>query len=219
MHLLSKVKCLIFDCDGTLVDSEPLCNLGLELALKQYGITVSTQDLMSRFRGAKLQLITEHLQAEYKIIFGADFVPTYRNIVDDLFTTRLEPNAGVARLLESLQIPICVASSAPLKKIHHALSTTGLLDYFDGNIFSCYELGKWKPEPDIFIHAAQNMGVAIGHCAVVEDSEVGLMAAERAGALTIHYDQVSQQVGKLGHSRHAQYRITHMAQLAMMLAE
>lgn len=182
------VQCIIFDCDGTLVDSEFLCNLGLEIQLRGYGIETSAREMMERFRGGKLASILDELKKVHQVELKEDFVPAYRSLVDSLFEERLRPCVGVPQMLSSIKLPKCVASSGPLNKINKALTITGLTSYFDGNIFSSYEVGSWKPEPGIFLHASKVMGYSPQHCLVVEDSPVGIAAAQRADMQVILYD-------------------------------
>ena len=90
-------------------------------------------------------------------------------------------------MLNALQHPCCVASSGPLAKIQQALQVTGLERYFEGRIYSSYEVNSWKPDPGLFLHAAREMRFLPSQCIVVEDSEVGLQAAANAGMIALHY--------------------------------
>ncbi|MCR8923378.1 HAD-IA family hydrolase [Dasania sp. GY-MA-18] len=182
------IKCIIFDCDGTLVDSEYLCNLGLEIKLRDYGVESSAIDLMKRFRGGKLATILEAIESEHQIKLKEDFVSSYRSLVDELFEKDLKPCEGVNTALTEIELPKCVASSGPLEKINKALSISGLSKYFNGKIFSSYVVGSWKPDPGIFLHAAKEMGFQPKECAVVEDSQAGISAAKSAGMRPILYD-------------------------------
>ncbi len=182
------IKCLIFDCDGTLVDSEYLCNLGLEIKLKEYRITESANDMMARFRGGKLASILEALEEKHGIQFNDEFIPSYRKIVSELFDQKLEPFRGVVEMLESISLPKCVASSGPLAKIKQSLSLTSLSPYFGENIYSSYEVGSWKPDPGLFLFAAKDMGFEPEECLVIEDSLVGIEAAKSAKMHSVLYD-------------------------------
>ena len=182
------IKCIIFDCDGTLVDSEYLCNLGLEIRLRDYGVESSAIDLMKRFRGGKLAAILEAIESEHKIKLKEGFISSYRSLVDELFERDLKPCEGVNAALTAIHLPKCVASSGPLDKINKALSISGLSKHFNGKIFSSYVVGSWKPDPGIFLHAAKEMGFQPSECAVVEDSPVGISAAKSAGMRPILYD-------------------------------
>ena len=200
---------IIFDCDGTLVDSELLCNLALQLQLTDIGINSEATELMSKYRGGKLSEIMSSLESNYLVTLPLSFESEYRKKVSSLFDDHLKANEGVETILESLTIPFCVASSAPIKKIKHALQVTGLDKYFNQNIYSSYEIGSWKPEPGIFLHAAKMMNVLPEKCCVVEDSIVGLHAANRANMKSVYYSPDS-----LDHNPTGSVRIKHMSELA-----
>jgi len=179
---------IIFDCDGTLVDSEFLCNLALQQQLAEFGINSDAEELMAMYRGVKLNVTLSCLESEFKMTFPSSFIPDYRLKVRYLFDQHLKANVGVDELLASLTIPFCVASSAPRAKIEHALKVTGLAKYFvSENIFSSYEIDSWKPEPDIFLHAAKTMKFEPAQCCVIEDSLVGLQAANAAKMKSVYY--------------------------------
>jgi len=182
------VQCVIFDCDGTLVDSEFLCNLGLEIKLREYGIEACAKEMMKKFRGAKLATILQKLEKEHQIELENNFISSYRLLVDKLFEERLKPCEGVPEMLAALSLPKCVASSGPLGKINKALTVTGLIGFFINKIFSSYEVGSWKPDPGIFLHAANYMGFSPDQCVVVDDSLIGITAAKSAGMLPLLYD-------------------------------
>lgn len=201
-------RCIIFDCDGTLVDSEYLDNYGLEIKLKDYGVEVSADEMMKNYRGSNLSVVLEEIEKKYCVKLKDDFVVSYRSFVDILFGERLRSFDGVAEALESIKLPKCVASNAPLEKVNRALSISGLNKYFDGNVFSSYEIGSWKPEPDIFLHAAEVMGVPPERCVVVEDSLIGVAAAKSANMLPILFDPegIHSNITEV-------HRIQHMQQL------
>jgi HAD superfamily hydrolase (TIGR01509 family) len=90
-------------------------------------------------------------------------------------------------MLRSLRHSFCIASSGPPEKIAQALAVTGLSEYFGNRFFSSYIVGSWKPEPGLFLHAANTMGFSPQQCVVIEDSEIGLEAAEAAGMRALHF--------------------------------
>jgi HAD superfamily hydrolase (TIGR01509 family) len=186
------IECIIFDCDGTLVDSEHLCNLGLEQLLKELGIVETMEALLSRYRGHQLANILQDIEDRHKTSLNGDFVPRYRDLVAQLFQDKLEPTKGVIGALKEIRLPKCVASSGPMAKIQQALLVTNLAHYFQGNVFSSYDIQSWKPEPDLFLWAANAMGIAPSKCAVVEDSLTGIEAAKRAGMMPFLYDPAQQ---------------------------
>ena len=202
------MKLVIFDCDGTLVDSEFLCNLALEHQLAELGVKSDANALLAKYRGGKLATIMSSLETQFSISLPASFEVDYRLKVSKLFDGHLVANDGVKDVLASLTIPFCIASSAPRAKIERALNVTGLSEFFEENIFSSYDVGSWKPEPDLFLHAAQTMGVEPDECFVVEDSELGLQAANQAKMKSIYYAPGVTELNQL-----ASVQIGHMSEL------
>jgi len=188
------IKCIIFDCDGTLVDSEYLCNLGLEIKLRELQIEESAHEMMIQYRGGKLSEILKSLELKHNIVLDESFVTSYRVLVETLFEKKLKPIDGVINTLEKLDLPICVASSGPLKKIEKSLSLTNLKHFFNDNIFSSYEVNSWKPEPGLLLHAAEKMGFPPDQCAVVEDSQIGIHAAIAANMSAMLYDPLNLNI-------------------------
>jgi HAD superfamily hydrolase (TIGR01509 family) len=182
------IQCVIFDCDGTLVDSEYLCNLGLEIGLRAKGIEEDAQALMVTFRGWQLEKTLARLSARHGVELDETFVQAYRQLLTKLFAEKLQPISGIEAALAAIDLPKCVASGGPMAKIEQALKLTGLSRHFGGNIFSSYVVKSWKPDPDLFLYAARTMGVRPEACAVVEDSPVGIEAALRAGMRPYLYD-------------------------------
>jgi HAD superfamily hydrolase (TIGR01509 family) len=98
-----------------------------------------------------------------------------------VFRAQLKAVAGAPELVASLAIPSCVASNGPMAQIEHSLRVVGLHDRFSGRIFSAYSVRAWKPDPALFLHAGNALGVPPEHCAVIEDSELGIAAGIAAG--------------------------------------
>lgn len=180
-----KHLCIIFDLDGTLVDSERLCNQAF-IDLLPF-ITDSVENLIRRYRGRKLALILADIEMRYGEKLPIDFEATYRQRVDELFQFYLQPISGVPEMLKTLEYPFCVASSGPMVKIRKALIVTKMLHYFGDRLFSSYDIGSWKPEPGLFLHAANQMGFLPENCVVIEDSDVGIEAARSAGIYALKY--------------------------------
>ncbi len=178
------MKAIIFDCDGTLVDSEMLSNEVLVEAVAEHGLNLSVDEATLAFRGGKMADCVAHLEALLGRPLPEHFVPTLRSRTADAFRTKLQPITGALELIRWLadrSWPICVASSGPVEKIELSLSLTGLSPFFEGRIFSSYDIGAWKPDPSLFLHAAKAMGVRPDDCAVVEDSLPGIRAGLAAG--------------------------------------
>lgn len=177
--------CVIFDLDGTLVDSEGLCNQAFLDLLPQLSDTV--ESLIERYRGRKLASILADLESRLCLKLPDTFERHYRQRVAELFSSELKPMPGVLEMLKTTNFTKCIASSGPPLKIRQALEVSGLATYFGDSIFSSYEVGSWKPEPELFLYAANSMGFMPSQCVVVDDSEVGVLAAAAAGMKVFHY--------------------------------
>ncbi|MGY6275248.1 HAD-IA family hydrolase [Methylomonas sp. MgM2] len=177
--------CVIFDLDGTLVDSEALCNQAFLDLLPQLNETVDA--LMLRYRGKKLAAILADIENRLGRKLPEAFEQYYRKRVSELFCSELKPMPGAIEMLDALNLPKCIASSGPMPKIRQSLEISGLASYFGENLFSSYDVGSWKPEPGLFQHAAKAMGFAPAQCAVIEDSDVGIEAAMAAGMRAYRY--------------------------------
>lgn len=176
-----KYKCIIFDCDGVLVDSELITAKVLVTMANNLGLRIDLDFIVQEFLGKSLNDIMRHLDILTNGHLPSNFESEYRRITFEAFNNQLEPIEGIHSVLENLKVPFCVASSGPLKKIRNNLTVTGLIDAFQDRMFSCYEIQRWKPNPDIFLHAAKNMGYKPNECAVIEDSAVGVQAALAGG--------------------------------------
>lgn len=178
------MRAIIFDCDGTLVDSEVLSNEVLVETIAEHGLFLSVSEALSAFRGGRMADCVAQLERRLGKQLPATFVPDLRSRTAAAFRARLRPVEGAIELVTSLSklpVSICVASSGPREKIELSLSLTGLLPFFEGRLFSSYDVGVWKPDPGLFLHAADAMGVAPRECAVVEDSVSGIRAGLAAG--------------------------------------
>ncbi len=179
------MDCIIFDLDGTLIDSEQLgMRALLELAPH---IDLSLDSMTSSYRGWRLQSIFEDLEMRTGRPFDNDFELAYRARFSELADRDLEAFPGVEDALSRISTPICIASSGPLAKIRRSLATTNLARFFGDNVFSAYEIRSWKPDPGLFLHAAATMGASPSRCLVVEDSDVGIKAARNANMHALHY--------------------------------
>ncbi len=186
---MKKPGCIIFDCDGVLVDSEVIgVKVLLDMA-SQYGVTMDLQEAVEEFSGIRLKEGIKMLQQKATSPFPEDFEQAFRTRSYEIFKTEMRPVRGIKEILDSLTIPFCVASSGPIEKMKLNLSITGLLPYFEEGkrIFSGYEINSWKPDPGIFLHAAKAMGFTPDDCVVIEDSKAGVIAAHRGGFRVFGY--------------------------------
>lgn len=203
--------CVIFDLDGTLVDSERLCNQAFIDLLPEWTDDVDT--LVRRYRGRKLASILADIERRLGRPLPETFEGHYRRRVAELFDLDLKPTPGTRKMLDSINYPICIASSGPEAKIKHALEVSGLADYFGNRLYSSYTVGVWKPHPGLFLYAANSMGFTPSESVVVEDSQVGIEAARAAGMHAIHYLPDTGAAESIGNH----YTIKQMSELPRLL--
>jgi HAD superfamily hydrolase (TIGR01509 family) len=212
---MQQCGCVIFDCDGTLVESEVLqCEL-LGEQLREFTVSVPVDELLMAYRGWNLAGIVSALAHKHSLELDADFIDKFRRLELSAISSRLTAVDGVRVALSDIQVPMCVASNGPRFKIRHALTATGLDRFFaDGNLFSADDINKWKPAPDLFWYAADSMGVASHECVVVEDSAIGVQAAISAGMRVIHYLGSANRAAEPG-----AFPLQHMGGLSQALQE
>ncbi|EGQ8090602.1 HAD-IA family hydrolase [Vibrio vulnificus] len=206
----TKIKCVIFDCDGTLVDSEKLCCHALVNVFEQFGSHISLEQCVAQFRGGKLADVLSDAMALAELDISLDLLePAYRNELNRLFNEKLQVMPGAESLLDFLErekIEYCVASNGPKDKIALSLRLTGLLERFEGKMYSAFEANAWKPEPDLLMYSAFHMGFAADECIYVDDTPKGVEAGINAGMRTFQlfngYDinQITDaRVTQIGH--------------------
>ncbi|MFE1881932.1 HAD family hydrolase [Streptomyces diastatochromogenes] len=176
---------IIFDNDGVLVDSEPISNRLLAAYLTELGHPTSYEDSIRDYMGSAMHRIHELVLERTGQRLPEDFDDVFHARVFAAFERELKPVAGVGDVLEKLaaeQVPYCVASSGSHERIRVGHRTTGLDRWFaEERVFSSQDVGRGKPAPDLFLYAAERMGVAPERCVVVEDSPLGVQAAVAAG--------------------------------------
>ncbi|KAA5828090.1 HAD family hydrolase [Algibacter amylolyticus] len=178
---MSKYKCIIFDCDGVLIDSEPIA-IGVLVEMANYlGANMELDAAMIALKGKSFKYCTNYISQRIEKPLPIHFEQDYRINTFEAFRKNIQPIKGIKAVLENINVPFCVASSGPENKIRLNLELTGLLPFFEGHIFSCYAIQKWKPEPDVFLWAAETMGFKPEDCLVVEDSLSGVRAANTGG--------------------------------------
>ena len=181
--LVGVPKLVIFDCDGVLVQSEEITLsvlITMLNALAQRETMLDVTRFIEHFRGRKIADCLREAEQLLNVSLDDKFEQHFRQQALEALTHSLKATEGMIEVLEGLTVPYCVASSAPRNKIEHCLRMTGLLPYFEGRIFSCYELGRWKPDPLVFLTACDTYGVDVSDAVVVEDSVTGIQAAVAA---------------------------------------
>lgn len=177
----------IFDCDGVLVDSEPISLSVLLDLLAEIGCPLPREDGYRYLLGRSMASIAEWLRITHGLILTDTHLKTLREQLFDRFRKELKPTPGVADAVAAIGIPVCVASSSQPDRIRLSLDVTGLLPLFAPHLFSASMVAHGKPAPDLFVHTARSMGVAPAHCIVIEDSPAGIAAARAAGMKVIAF--------------------------------
>ncbi|WEX76685.1 HAD family hydrolase [Sinorhizobium numidicum] len=174
-------RLVIFDCDGVLVDSEPISLDVLVEALGAAGVSMTAEEASERFLGRSLKSMSAILHDEHGLATDDAFLEGMRMRLYARFREELKPVLGIRNAVEQLDAASCVASSSQPERIRLSLTVTGLLDLFEPNIFSASMVAHGKPAPDLFLHASAQMGYEPANCVVIEDSPAGIEAAKAAG--------------------------------------
>ncbi len=182
-----KYKCIIFDCDGVLVDSEEISGKILLEMANSLGAEIDMEYAEINFTGKSLESVFLHIEQLTGKKISQNHERDYRDRTFKAFKAELKPIKGIHNLLNEISIPYCVASNGPIDKMRLNLSITNLLDKFENSMFSAYTINRWKPDPALFLHAAKTMGFAASDCVVIEDSIAGIIAARRGGFDVLGY--------------------------------
>jgi HAD superfamily hydrolase (TIGR01509 family) len=181
---------VIFDCDGVLVDSETIANRVMTEAINAAGVSITCEECRARFVGGTLQRVIDTVEEWRGKPLPAGWRESFEARRNEAFREELQAVAGVEQVLKTLQeysVPFCVASSGSRKKMDLTLALTRLRPYFGDRIFSAAMVAQGKPAPDLFLHAAEQMGQQPENCAVVEDSLLGVSAGVAAGMRVLGY--------------------------------
>ncbi|MER5308373.1 HAD family hydrolase [Streptomyces sp. NPDC002773] len=181
------VELVIFDCDGVLVDSERIyCRVDREV-FATLGAEFTEEEMVEHFVGSSHELLTSILEERIGRPLEPDWNAPFRQRYEDALDAELTAVEGVTEVLDALHVPYCLASNGSHASIGKNLTRAGLLDRFEGRMFSARDVVRGKPAPDLFLHAAATMGVPPERCAVVEDSPYGVRAARAAGMRAFGY--------------------------------
>jgi beta-phosphoglucomutase-like phosphatase (HAD superfamily) len=146
---------IIFDCDGVLIDSEYLAAKAQSLTLKDHGIDISAENFMHRFAGYTDNDLWAMLATEHSVQFPEEMEMLHDKNVTSLFEKELIALAGTQALIEWIQtvgIPVCIASNSGPERLEFSLKLAGLWDYFTPHIFSSRCVARPKPAPDIYLY-------------------------------------------------------------------
>ncbi|MEX0840460.1 MAG: HAD family phosphatase [Parvibaculum sp.] len=190
MALSFSPSLVIFDCDGVLVDTEPVAGRIFAEAVIELGYPATYDECLRTFRGRSMASAVEIIEARLGSSVPAGWADEMWRRTEMAFASGVAPIAGVAEAVSHIHkhgVPFCLASSGEMPFIHRNLRSAGLFDYFDGRMFNAAMVARGKPAPDLFLHAASRMGHAAETCVVIEDSLPGVQAAVAAGMAVIGY--------------------------------
>ncbi|MCP4391503.1 MAG: HAD family hydrolase [Gammaproteobacteria bacterium] len=209
---------VIFDCDGVLVDSERLANEVFAGVLEEVcGLQFTLDDMFDTFVGHSRLQCLQKIEALTGVPPPAELDRRYQQDINQALASSVEAIDGIETVLDRLSLPYCVASSGSHEKMQMTLGKTGLIDFFDDNIFSTSEIERGKPHPDIYLHAAATMGVQDpARCLVIEDSPIGVTGAVAAGMKVFGFAEL-MPAPRL-HAAGAHYVFERMSDLPDLIA-
>ncbi len=177
-------KLIIFDCDGTLVDSEIVAAKVFPAVWATMGVQMTSEYFICNFVGTGSD--AEIVKSTKALLPPHGMEIAHQKFTDELAQS-LKPTQGMRELLESLPCQVCVASNSSLEYVNSVLEKTQLASFFSARVYSSRDLPRPKPAPDVFLHAARELGFTPDQCIVVEDSVSGVKAAQNAGMPVIGY--------------------------------
>jgi len=190
---------VLFDADGVLVDSERPSTRVLAECVSELGRPTTVDEVVEHLMGVHLDDMTR-IVAEWT---GRDvpggWLDGFRERRREVFETEIRPVPGVERVLDLLDehsIPYCCCTNGPVEKVTQTLRVAGLTDRFTDTggqprLYSAYEVGIFKPDPGLYLHASEARGVEPARCAVIEDTRQGATAGVRAGMTTFGFTDLA----------------------------
>jgi HAD superfamily hydrolase (TIGR01509 family) len=178
---------LICDCDGVLVDSEVVADRVLLDTLSATFPHIDFEDAAKTAFGQQTSRFLAGIETRFGIAMPDNFIETIERNIEVGLAQSLAPITGVRDALLKVELPAAVVSNSRLKRVRHSLKRAGLTEIFGERVFSSEQVARPKPYPDVYLHAAQTLGIEPARCIVVEDSISGLNAARAAGMKTIAF--------------------------------
>ena len=196
---------VIFDCDGVLVDSEPLAARVLAEAVSKLGIAMDSEEAEKVFLGCSMEMVVEIVEVRLGRPVEADFTARFLDRLHVEMGRDLAAIAGVGEAIEKIQAleniaGLCVASNGEAETVAISLEAVGLAQFFSRHLFTARAAGRAKPHPDLFLHAAGEMDFAPANCIVVEDSLHGVNGAVAAGMRVFGYAPSADPDGLRDHT-------------------
>ncbi len=178
---------VIFDCNGVLVDSEPLATAIVSQEFMRAGFPLAPDVIARYFTGRRPADMFAEVENAARRKLPPNFADTVASIILRRFRRELRATHHAEHALSWLRGPKCVASSSSHERIRASLESTGLIRFFEPNLFSASDVRNGKPAPDLFLHVARELQVNPSDCIVVEDSAVGVAAGVAAGMMVIGF--------------------------------
>ncbi len=178
---------ILYDCDGTLIDSEHIAGSVCAEALTGLGFPITMREFNARFNGVPAAKVWEILRAELPFALPEGFNDRLNAEIYRRYETELFIIPDVVETIHAIEGPRAVASSTNLVRLKKNLEFTGLAPLFGEHIYSASQVARGKPAPDVFLFAASQLGVDPAHAVVIEDSVAGVTAALRAGMRVIGF--------------------------------
>lgn len=191
------VQAVIFDCDGTLVDSLPIVRDVLGQYLDTLDLGVPLEQATRLFGSGRLGDSVSALEQLVGRPLPVDFIDQLLRRRDASVSRLLRPMPGALECFQALRIPLAVASNAPLPQTLLSLEVTGLLSHVTPHVYSAHAVGCWKPDPGLFLHVARQLGIEPERCGVVEDSALGVEAGLAAGMTVFAVGEASDCAGAI----------------------
>lgn len=180
------IKGIIFDFDGVLADSEVLANLVLAEALTTLGMPTTLEESFARYMGKRWSEIEAAIEAGTGCPVPASFLEDMKGTLTERFRAALQPVPGAMDFITKYAaLPRCIASSSSAERLQLCTDVLAIGHHFPNTIFSADLVPRGKPYPDIFLYAADKIGVAPAHCLVIEDSPNGIRAGLAAGMCAV----------------------------------
>ena len=225
--LFDACRVVLFDCDGVLVNSEPISLATLVDVLDHFKAPLSLREVSDRFTGRSSSAPIDHIKTQTGRDVSAAFKPYYYKLLFDRYDRDLTEIDGIVTVLAALRhrdIAFCISSSSSVERLEKTMQVTGLGPWFKGRVYSADFVENGKPAPDLFLYAADGMGYVPHEAIVIEDSVAGVTAARAAGMKCIgfvgggHYADDPQTASRRLYDAGADIVIKDMAALATALA-
>jgi HAD superfamily hydrolase (TIGR01509 family) len=216
--LVTTLAGVIFDCDGVLVDSERITSRVWAGLLTEIGLPTTTEQSLATYLGNSMARCLEIVTEQLGHAPPDSLLPRFHAAIKVALANEVTAVPGIAALLDALDaagVPYAVASNGEQAKMQTTLGVTGLASRFEGRRFSSLDVGRPKPAPDVFLHAAQALGIAPAQAVVVEDSPLGVQGARAAGMTVIGFAEIVSAERLLAAGAHA--TVLHLDEVATLL--